>query len=78
MDFMEIFFLLSLPGLVVLIIIAGVINLIRAKKSGKRRPGAASFGIDMLDTTLRPGAEHKLIEQEKNRLKIKKIGNESK
>lgn len=76
--FMEVLFLLSIPGLVVAIIIAGIFNLLRAKKSGKKRPGAASFGLDLLDTTLRPGSEHKLIEQEKNRLRIKKTGNEDK
>ena len=75
---MEVLFLLSIPGLVVAIIIAGIFNLLRAKKSGKKRPGAASFGLDLLDTTLRPGSEHKLIEQEKNRLRIKKTGNEDK
>lgn len=75
---MEVLFLLSIPGLVVAIIIAGIFNLLRAKKTGKKRPGTASFGLDLLDTTLRPGSEHKLIEQEKNRLRIKKTGNEDK
>lgn len=75
---MEVLFLLSIPGLVIAIIIAGIFNLARAKKTGKKRPGAASFGLDLLDTTLRPGSEHKLIEQDKNRLRIKKTGNEGK
>jgi hypothetical protein len=72
----EILFLLSLPGLVVILIFAGIFNLARAKKTGKRRPGAASFGLDQLDTALRPGSEHKLIEQEKKRSQLKKTGNE--
>ena len=75
---MDIFFILSLPGLVVAIIIAGVIQLARAEKSGRRRPGAATFGLDILDTALRPGSEHKLIEQEKKRIQVKKTGNEDK
>ena len=75
---MDIFIILSLPGLVVAIIMAGVIQLARAKKSGKRRPGAATFGLNILDTTLRPGSEHKLIEQDKKRMQAKKTGNEDK
>lgn len=72
---MEILFLLSLPGLVVLITIAGVIQLARARKSGKKRPGAASFGLDLLDTTLRPGSEFKIIEQDKKRVQAVRTGN---
>ena len=75
---MGILFILSLPGLVILIIIAGVINLSRSKKTGKKRPGAASFGINMLDVALRPGSEHKIIEIEKKRVQVKKTGNEGK
>ena len=75
---MEIFFILSLPGLVILLIIACGFNLIRAKKTGKKRPGAATFGIDMLDVALRPGSEHKIIENEKKRIQVKKTGNEGK
>ena len=75
---MDVFFLLSLPGLVVVIIIAGVVQLARAKKSGKKRPGAASIGLDLFDTTFRPGTEHKIIEAEKKRKDVKKTGNEDK
>lgn len=74
---MDIFFILSLPGLVIVIVIAGVIQLIRSKNSGKRRPGAGSIGLDMLDTALRPGTEYKLIEKEKQRTRTLETGNSS-
>lgn len=72
---MDVFFLLSLPGLVVVIIIAGVVQLARAKKSGKKRPGAASIGLNLLDTALRPGTENKIIELEKQRVIADQTGN---
>jgi len=72
---MDVFFLLSLPGLVVVIIIAGVVQLARAKKSGKKRPSAASIGLNLLDTALRPGTENKIIELEKQRVIADQTGN---
>lgn len=70
-----ILFALSLPGLVVLIIALGAVQLVRAKTSGKKRPGSATSGIDLLDVILKPGSEHRLLEQES--MKIKRNENES-
>ena len=56
-------FALSLPGLVVVIILLGSIKLIRSKITGRRRPSSGSFGIDLLDTILKPGSEHRLAER---------------
>lgn len=67
-------FALSLPGLVIVIIALGVLQLVRAKITGKRRPGSASVGIDLLDTVLKPGSEHRILEQES--MKIKRNENE--
>lgn len=67
---MAIFFALSLPGLVVVIIILGVFQLLRAKKSGKKRPGAASAGVNLLDVVLKPGSEYRLIEQEEKKMRV--------
>jgi len=67
---MAIFFALSLPGLVIVIIGLGVIQLLHAKKSGKRRPGSASAGMNLLDVILKPGSEHRLIEQEKQKMRV--------
>jgi hypothetical protein len=65
-----IFFALSLPGLVIVIIGLGVIQLLRSKKSGNRRPGSASAGMNLLDLVLKPGSEHRLIEQEEQKMKV--------
>ena len=65
---MGIFFALSLPGLVIIIIALGVVQLVRAKISGKTRPSSATTGIDLLDTVLKPGSEHRLFEKEHKRL----------
>lgn len=73
---MELIFLLTLPGLVILIIILGVIRLVRAKITGKPRPGSASTGLDMLDTLLRPGSEHRHQEIEQKRIIREEQGSE--
>lgn len=65
---MELVFLLTLPGLVVLITILGVIRLIHARVTGKARPGAASIGMDALDTLLRPGSEHRIEHTDQERV----------
>ena len=57
-------FALSLPGLVIVIIALGVLQLMRARFSGKRRPSSATTGIDLLDVLLKPGSEHRIMEQE--------------
>lgn len=62
------FFALSLPGLAVALIVWGAIQLVFFRRRGKHRPGAASIGFDLLDTTLRPGREHLLKERESKRL----------
>ena len=66
---MTVLFALSLPGLVIVIIALGVLQLMRAKISGKRRPGSATAGINLLDVVLKPGSEHRILEQESIRLK---------
>lgn len=68
------FFALSLPGLVVVLIIAGVIQLVFFRHRRKGRPGAASIGFNLLDTALRPGREHLLKERESKRLLRKEEG----
>lgn len=65
---MELVFLLTLPGLVILIIVVGVIRMVHARVTGRPRPGSGSIGIDMLDTLLRPGSEHRLEETEQKRI----------
>ena len=67
---MAIFFTLSLPGLVIVIIVLGGIQLLRAKRTGKKRPGAASAGVNLLDTVLKPGSEHRIIEQEEQKMRV--------
>jgi len=62
--FVAIFFALSLPGLVVILILVGVFQLATARVKGKKRPSSASIGIDLLDTILKPGSEHRLHEKE--------------
>jgi hypothetical protein len=57
---MILLFLLSLPGLVVIMIGLGAVQLVRARKNGTRRLGAGSIGLELLDTVLRPGSEHLL------------------
>lgn len=61
---MVVLFLLSLPGLVVIMIGLGVIQLVRARVKGTKRPGAGSMGLELLDTVLRPGSEHLINEKE--------------
>lgn len=75
---MELIFLLTLPGLVVLITVLGVVRIIRARMTGRPRPGSASVGLDMLDTLLRPGSEHRLEETEQKRVIREDQGNEDK
>jgi len=65
-----VFFALSLPGLVIVIIMLGVFQLLRAKLTGKKRPGAASAGVNLLDVILKPGSEHRIIEQEEKKMRI--------
>lgn len=67
-------FALSLPGLVIVIIALGVLQLMRARISGSRRPGSATAGINLLDVVLKPGSEHRILEQESK--KIKRIESE--
>lgn len=62
------FFALSLPGLVVLIIIGGLVQLIFFRRRRRARPGAASVGFNLLDLALRPGREHLYQERESKRL----------
>ncbi len=65
---MEILFLLSLPGLVVIVIGLGVYQLVQARIKGTKRPGAGSAGINLLDTVLKPGSEHLINEKESRKL----------
>jgi len=65
---MVILFLLSLPGLVVIMIGLGVIQLVRARIKGTKRPGAGSMGLELLDTVLKPGSEHLINEKESRKL----------
>jgi hypothetical protein len=74
----ELAFLLTLPAAVILITVIGAVRLIRAKASGRPRPSSASIGLDMLDTVLRPGSEHRIIEVEKQRVIRDDQGNEEK
>lgn len=61
-------FLLSLPGLVVIIIGLGAFQLVRARIKGTKRPGAGSIGLELLDTVLKPGSEHLIHEKESRKL----------
>ncbi|MFZ2227505.1 MAG: hypothetical protein WA090_07465 [Candidatus Nanopelagicaceae bacterium] len=65
---MAILFALSLPGLVLILIGLGVFQLLHSKATGSRRPGAGSVGIDLFDTVLKPGSEHRLLERESRKL----------
>ena len=65
---MVVLFLLSLPGLVVIVIGLGVYQLVRSRVKGTKRPGAGSAGINLLDTVLKPGSEHLVIENESRQL----------
>lgn len=65
---MVVFFLLSLPGLVVVVIGLGVYQLVRARIKGTKRPGAGSVGLDLLDTALKPSSEHLVNEKESRKL----------
>lgn len=65
---MVVLFLLSLPGLVVIVIGLGVIQLVRARIKGVKRPGAGSVGLDLMDTVLKPGSEHLINEKESRKL----------
>jgi len=62
------FFALSLPGLVVILIVLGVLQLAISRIRGTKRPGAASMGLELLDTVLKPGSEHRINEKESRRL----------
>ena len=66
---MIVLFALSLPGLVIVIIGLGVLQLVRARISGRRRPGSATAGINLLDVVLKPGSEHRILEQESMKIK---------
>ncbi len=72
-----VFFALSLPGLVIVIIILGIFQLLRAKKTGKKRPGAASAGVNLLDLVLKPGSEHRIIEQEEEKMRVQATEDEA-
>lgn len=61
-------FALSLPGLVLILIGLGVFQLLHSKATGSRRPGAGTIGIDLFDTVLKPGSEHRLLEKESKKL----------
>lgn len=65
---MVVLFLLSLPGLVIIVIGLGVYQLVRARVKGTKRPGAGSAGINLLDTVLKPGSEHLINEKENRKL----------
>ena len=67
---MTVFFALSLPGLVIVIIFLGIFQLLRAKRTGKKRPGAATTGFNLLDVILKPGSEHRIIEQEEKKMRV--------
>ena len=51
----------------------GIYQLIRSRRSGSKRPSAGTIGIDLFDTVLKPGSEHRLLEKESKKL----IRNES-
>ena len=63
-----VFFVISLPGLVIVIIALGVFQLIRSKISGKRRPSAATAGFNLLDVILKPGSEYRISEEENKKI----------
>ncbi len=65
---MVVLFLLSLPGLVIIVIGLGVYQLVRARVKGTKRPGAGSAGLELLDTVLKPGSEHLINEKESRKL----------
>ena len=44
-------------------------ELVRARISGRKRPGSASAGINLLDVILKPGSEHRILEQESMKIK---------
>ena len=61
------FFALSLPGLIVLLIIGGTIQLIFFRHHRGDRPGTAAIGFELFDTVLRPGKEHLVNKRESKR-----------
>lgn len=74
---MSVLFALSLPGLVIVIIILGVYQLVSSKISGKKRPGAATAGFNLLDVVLKPGSEHRISEQESKKIKCQESEDEA-
>ena len=58
-----------------MIIVLGVFQLLRSKRTGKRRPGSASAGMNLLDVILKPGSEHRIIEQEEKKMRLQEAKN---
>ena len=74
---MELFFLFTIPFLVLLVTIAGVFQLVRSKVTGKKMPGSSTTGLDVLETTFRPTAHYRIQEEERKRLEAEQSGNEA-
>ncbi len=63
---MEFLFAMSLPGLVLLLTVLGVLDVVRAKGRGRREGGSAmaSTGFDLLQEALYPSKKHEIEQRE--------------
>jgi hypothetical protein len=61
---MSTLFAMTLPGLVVILIVAGVVDVLlsrRRRRRGERgKPAVATAAVDVLGVAFNPGARHKL------------------
>jgi hypothetical protein len=67
MKTLDLLFMMTIPGLVVLVTIIGLIRMLQSKISGKPMRGSSS-GFTIIEETFRPTAQYRIQEEQRKQI----------
>jgi len=67
MKSLDLLFMMTIPGLVVLVTIIGLIRMLQLKISGKPMRGSSS-GFSIIEETFRPTAQYRIQEEQRKQI----------
>jgi len=69
MKTLDLLFMMTIPGLVVLVTIIGLIRMMQSKISGKpMRGSSSSSGFSIIEETFRPTAQYRIQEEQRKQI----------
>ena len=69
MKSLDLLFMMTIPGLVVLVTIIGLIRMLQSKISGKPMRGSSS-GFSIIEETFRPTAQYRIHEEQRKQIQV--------